>query len=166
MKDRPGLFHILKHGWNDAKKQVEATGAYLSKRVLEEAVGSDIVQEEGAKYISNTITETVKDIRENTGAMVREARRKIIGEENINTYESIRNSITSPKDGIIAKIFKNVIARVIDGVAGIGSWIGATFINKAFNPTSEVDPNDIKQIFGSFMSKVFSSKNKAVPAGT
>lgn len=156
MNDKPGLIDMLKTGWNEAKTDVKRIGADLTKKTLDAAIGSETVQKEGAKYIKVTIVDTVKDIKEHTGSLVSEAKRKIVGEEDIKIYDQIRDGLKSPQDGIFTNIFKNVAARVMSAAAGIGGWIGATFVNTAFNPAQaeKVNPNDVTQIFGSFMSKI------------
>ncbi len=55
----------------------------------------------------------------------------------------------------------------MSAAAGIGGWIGATFVNTAFSPNKgeEVKSHDVGQIFGSFMSRIFSGRNQAQKAG-
>lgn len=160
MNDRLGIMDMLKRGFGDAKTEVKQMGADLTKKALDTAIGSDVVQKEGAKYIKVTIVDTVKDIKDHTGSLVSEAKKKIVGETDIKVYDQIREGLKNPQDGIFTNIFKNVVARVMSGAAGIGGWIGATFVNTAFNPAQaeKVNPNDVTQIFGSFMSKVFAQR--------
>ena len=158
------VWDMLKRGVTDAVDDVKQIGADLSRSALDKAIATEAVQNAGAKYIRETIADSVKDVKDHSGGLVKEAKDKIVGEENINIYESIRDGLKAKDDGVFKKIFKNVVARVMSAAAGIGGWIGATFVNTAFNPTEaeKVQPNDVTQIFGSFMSKVFSGGRKAV----
>jgi hypothetical protein len=57
----------------------------------------------------------------------------------------------------------------MSAAAGIGGWIGATFVNTAFKPTDaeKVKPKDVGQIFGSFMSRIFGQRTPpGAPAKT
>jgi histone H3/H4 len=162
-KEKKGIWTMLKQGVTGAVEDVKEMGADISEKALNKAVSSEAVQEAGAKYIREAIVDSVKDVKDHTGALVKEAKVKIVGAEDIKVYDTIRAGLRSENDGIFKKIFKNVVARVMTAAAGIGGWVGATFVNTAFSPAEaeKVQPNDVTQIFGSFMSKVFSGGRKA-----
>ena len=113
MSDRPGIVDILRKGWNDAKDEVKQAGASLTKQALDNAIASDVVQEQGARYVQTAIVDTVNDVKEHTGSLVAEAKSKIVGPENIKIYDQIRENLRSPKDGVFASVFKIMLQLVL-----------------------------------------------------
>ena len=130
--------------------------------VLEEALKDERVQESGAHLISKSLNDTFDDITANASPLIKSGAERL-NPENKDTYKLIRESLAAPTDGIFKKIIKTIFCRILYVGTGIAGHIGATFVNKLFNPTEKVEGEDVHNIFASFMSKIVGSK-KQVPA--
>lgn len=119
---------------------------------MSEVLNQPEVQDSGANLISKNLNETVKDVTDNAGTLVKNGAEKL-NADNKPTYQMIRENLGSPTDSLFKKVVNNIIGRVIDVGTGIAGFIGATFVNRVFNPTTPIEGADVHNVFASFMSK-------------
>ena len=127
------------------------------KTVLED----EKVQLAGADLISQSLNDTFDDVTKNAGPLIKTGAEKLNSERK-DSYKLIRESLAAPTDGIFKKIIKSIFGRILNVGTGIASYIGATFVNKLFKPTENVEGADVHSIFASFMSKIVGAKGRAV----
>lgn len=132
---------------------------------VNEVLRQDEVQESGANLITLRLNDTVKDVTDNAGPLVKDGAEKL-NPDNKGTYAMIRENLGSPTDSLFKKIVNNIVGRVIDVGSGIAGFIGAAFVNKLFKPATPVEGKDVHNIFASFMSKAMGGvrAQTAVPA--
>lgn len=119
---------------------------------MNEVMNQPEVQQSGATLISKSISETVNDVTDNAGTLVKNGAEKL-NADNKPTYQMIRENLGSPTDSLFRKVVNNIIGRVIDVGSGIAGFIGAAFVNRVFNPSTPVEGADVHNVFASFMSR-------------
>lgn len=163
---KPGIWGMLKTGWQHAQTELKKTGADFSRTALNSVVDSKVSQSAGAEMIKIGIIDSVKEITSKANTLVTQGN-EMLHKENAKakSYDVIRASLAPPKDkpqdNFIKVIFKNIIARLLDAGAGVGGYIGAAFVNKAVNPPEgeKVDQKVAQNMFANFMATVL-GRNK------
>lgn len=142
-------------------KHVKEKGSGLGEEgFLKSVLEDEKVQTTGAELISSGLNDTFDDITKNAGPLIKVGAEKL-NPENKDSYRLIRESLGPPSDGIFKKIIKTIFGRILNVGSGIVSYIGATFVNKLFNPTENVEGADVHNIFASFISKIAGSRGRA-----
>lgn len=145
-------------------KHVKDKGSGLGEEgFMSDVLNDEKVQSTGADLISSSLNNTFDDITKNAGPLIKVGAEKL-NSEHKDTYKLIREGLASPSDGIFKKIIKTIFGRILNVGSGIVSYIGATFMNKLFKPTDNVEGADVHSILASFISKIAGPKSRAATA--
>lgn len=166
-KKKPGIWGMIKAGWEKAQLDLKAKGADISKNAFNQVVDSKVGQEAGAVIIGAGITQSVAEITDKANTFAKEGNEWMFKDNaKKESYDVIRASLVPPKDkpedNFVKKIFKNIVARLLDAGAGVGGYISAAVVNKWTNPPEgeRVDNEVMKNMVANFIATILGPKGE------